>query len=271
MNSVFRYPKSFVAHLIYVLLLPAFFISFAFIYNPFGIDEFLTVGGKNYAFHIVMLTSIMLGVLALSRLIFSSLHRHIDFLWWHYLLWCFGEVIAISFFMALYVALFYGPQMFYFTALSRCFKFAFSILLYPYIILMLIRICINYAEDVKKIGEANPDDALAKFYDEHHRLKLTISPSAVLFVSAEANYINVHYLENDKVKEFVIRNSMKSVEALALKCGFVRCHRSYYVNPRHVKLLSRGREGLIQAELNQDGTGLIPVSKQYYDRLANLL
>jgi len=271
MNSVFKFPKSYLAHLTYVLLLPAFFIIFAFIYNPYGIDQFLTVGGKIYAFHLVMLTCIMMGVLALSRLIFYALHKHIEFLWWHYLLWCFGEIVVVSFFMALYVALFYGGQMLYFSALSHCFKFAFTILIYPYMILSLIRVAVNYAEDIKTAAQQPVDDSLAKFYDEHRRLKLTINPSAVLYVSAESNYIKVHYMEEDNHKEFLIRNSMKSVENVASKCGLVRCHRSYYVNPRHVKLLSRGKEGLIQAELDQNGLGLIPVSKQYYDSLSNLL
>lgn len=271
MNSLFKFPKSYTAHLIYVLLIPAFFIIFSFLYNPYGMEDFLEVGGKNYAFHLVMLTCIMLCVMALSRLIFYALNKHIDFLWWHYMLWCFGEIVVSSFFMALYVALFYGPQMLYFTALSHCFKFAFSILIYPYIILTLIRICMNYAEESNSASTNPGDDVLAKFYDEHHKLKLTISTDAVLFVSAEANYINVHYLENDRAKEFTIRNSMKSVEPLAEKCGFVRCHRSYYVNPRHVKLLSRGKEGVIMAELKLSGLNSIPVSKQYYDKLSNLL
>ena len=207
-----------------------------------------------------------MGVLALSRLIFYALHKHIEFLWWHYLLWCFGEIVVVSFFMALYVALFYGGQMLYFSALSHCFKFVFTILIYPYMILSLIRVAVNYAEDIKTAAQQPVDDSLAKFYDEHRRLKLTINPSAVLYVSAESNY-----MEDDNHKEFMIRNSMKSVESVASKSGLVRCHRSYYVNPRHVKLLSRGKEGLIQAELNQNGIGLIPVSKQYYDSLSNLL
>ena len=260
------------AHLVYVLLLPIFFLVFSFLYDPYGMEDFLSVGGKNSAFHLLMLTSIMMGVLALSRLIFYLLHKHIDFLWWQYLLWCIGEVVVNSLFMALYVALFYGQEMLYFSVLSVCLKYAFTILVYPYIIFTLIQICSNYEEYIKTASQPQAiDDSLAKFYDEHHRLKLTINPAAVLFISAEMNYINVHYIENDKPKEFMIRNSMKSVETVATKHGLVRCHRSYYVNPRHVKLLSRAKDGLIQAELNRDGLGLIPVSKQYYDRLANLL
>ena len=64
---------------------------------------------------------------------------------------------------------------------------------------------------------------------------------------------------------------MKSFEADARKHGLVRCHRSYYVNPRHIKVLSRDKEGIIYTEFTRDDVGRIPVSKQYYDQLADLL
>ena len=64
---------------------------------------------------------------------------------------------------------------------------------------------------------------------------------------------------------------MKSFESDAAKHGFVRCHRSYYVNPRHVKLLSRGKDGIIYTEFIREGVSRIPVSKQYYQKLADML
>ena len=110
-----------------------------------------------------------------------------------------------------------------------------------------------------------------KFYDEHKRLKLSIDPSAVLYINAEANYVKIHYLENERVREFMLRNSMKSLEEIATRHGLVRCHRSYYVNPRHIKVLSRNKEGVIIAEMIEDGLRQIPVSKQYYSYLSELL
>lgn len=143
-------------------------------------------------------------------------------------------------------------------------------LVYPYLLCILLRIISNKNYDLANAGQA-PEESLVKFYDEHKRLKLTIDPSAVLYVSAEANYINIHYQENDRVKTYQLRNSMKSLETDALKHGFVRCHRSYYVNPRHIKVLSRDKDGVIYTEFIRDGVGHIPVSKQYYDNLAKLL
>lgn len=268
MNSTVRLPKTYAAHLVYVLLVPSFFISFCFLYDPFGIQDFYMVGGKSFPFHFLMLTCIILAVLSLTRLIFVALYKYIPFRRWHYGIWCFGELLVCAFFMALYTALFYGSRMPYFLALSHCLKFSYLIMVYPYVFLILVRLTINLGQDqAAKV----PDESLVKFYDEHKRLKLTIDPSAILYVSAESNYVKIHYMENDRAKEFMLRNSMRSLETIATRHGLVRCHRSYYVNPRHIKVLRRAKEGQIQAEFLQEGLSPIPVSRQYYDSLSELL
>ena len=73
------------------------------------------------------------------------------------------------------------------------------------------------------------------------------------------------------VKEFLLRNSMKSVEANNSAHSLVRCHRSYFINPHQVSVLSRSKDGFIFAELKLKSLGPIPVSKQYYDKLSDML
>lgn len=272
MNTPLRVSKGYAGQIKYAILMPLFFFVFCFVYTPFSMPECYDVGGKSRTFHLLMLSCIMLVTLALTRLVFSFLYKYIPFKWWHYAVWCFGETLVISFFFALYTSLFYKKSggMPYFTALPYCFEVACLTLVYPYLTCILLRIISNKNTDLLSAGET-PDESLIKFYDEHKRLKLTIDPAAVLYVSADANYINIHYLENDRVKTYQLRNSMKSLEADALKHGFARCHRSYYVNPRHIKVLSRDKDGIIHTEFKRDEVGHIPVSKQYYDSLAKLL
>lgn len=270
MESSFRLPKGFSYHLLYVLIMPVFFICFCSIYDPFSVKEFYQVGGKSFFFHFLMLSCIILGVLAITRLILSALVRLVSFLRWHYLLWCFGEVVVITFFTALYTTLFFGEELPYFMALPQCFQYNAMILFYPYLFLVLEGE-IEGRNALLRSKESGGDPTLVKFYDDHSRLKLSIDPSAVLYISAEANYVKIHYLENDKVREFLLRNSMKSLDAIAAKHGFVRCHRSYYVNPKHIKVLGRNKEGIIIAEMLEDGVRQIPVSKQYYASLSELL
>ena len=267
MNTPLRIGKSYGSQLLSVLVIPAFFVGFAFLYNPFGMQQYYQIGGMGFGFHFVILTTILMAVLALTRLIFSAIYRYTPFLWWHYTLWCFGEVFVYSFFMALYTTLFYGGAQNYFVVLSRCFKFAYLILVYPYIFLTLIQIIINKNHDLT----AEPSDSLVKFYDEHKRLKLTIDPAAIICIQADANYVIIRYMDAERIKEFLLRASMKSVENTVGRHGLVRCHRSYFVNPKYVKLLSKNREGMITAELLNPEIDSIPVSKQFYKQLSELL
>ena len=129
MGQVFRFPRTVYPNLVYVVLLPVFFMTFCLVYNPFDIQGFYAgAGGKTSAFHLVMLSCIQLGVLALTRLVFFFLNRKASLPWWRYLAWCFFEICMLSAFMALYTTLFFGEALPFFPASSRCFKFALSIL-----------------------------------------------------------------------------------------------------------------------------------------------
>ena len=240
MNTPLRVSKGYGSQVKYAVLMPLFYFVFCFVYNPFSMSAIYNVGGKSWTFHLLMLTCIMVGTLALTRLVFSFLYKYIPFKWWHYAVWCLGETLVTSFFFALYTSLFYRKSggMPYFTALPYCFKTVSLTLIYPYLLCILLRIVSNKNADLAEAGQ-KPEESLIKFYDEH--------------------------------KAYQLRNSMKSLEGDAQRHGFVRCHRSYYVNPRHIKVLSRDREGVIYTEFTREGVGHIPVSKQYYDSLAKLL
>mgnify|MGYP003305537612 FL=1 len=53
--------------------------------------------------------------------------------------------------------------------------------------------------------------------------------------------------------------------------GLVRCHRSFYINPVHVKVLRRDKDGIMYAELDADDVRHIPVSKTYYERISEII
>ena len=265
MNTQLRIGSSYASQLLYIILVPAFFAGFCFLYDPFGLKEYYQTGGMGFGFHFVILTTILAAVLALTRLIFSALYKHIPFRWWHYTIWCFGEVFVFALFMALYTNLFGKPN--YFSVLSSCFGYSYLILVYPYMFLILVQIIINKNRDL----HAESTDGLVKFYDEHKRLKFTIDPGAILYIQADANYVIIRYLDAERIKEFMLRASMKSVEQTVAHRGLVRCHRSYFVNPKHVKLLSKNKEGMITAELLHPEAVSIPVSKQFYQQLSKLL
>ncbi len=273
MNTKLRVSRSYWSQLKYALMMPVFFFASVFVTNPFSFEEFFSFGGSAPTSHLLLLSVIMCGVYVISRLLFCFVYRRTTLLWWHYGVWCAGEMFISSFFLAMYMSLacrkFGGIP--YFDALEYCLKIIFTTLLLLYVICILSRIIVNKDKVIAMLRNMPQDNALTKFYDYGKRLKLTITPSAIVYVSAEANYVNIHYIENDKLRSYSLRNSMKSIEKLESAQKLVRCHRSYFVNPKHVKVLAKGKDGLIYAEFLLEDVPGIPVSKQYYDTLTNAL
>ena len=260
--------KGFAPHIIYLAVLPLFFLGFCFAYNPFDILGFYDRSRLPILGDIAILSSIILVTLTISRLLFWLVRSRKELLWWQCIGWGMMEVLACSAFMALYTSL--NCDLDYMYSLSVCVKFTFLILIYPYLIIAAINILLySVVSSDEVLGE---DQAgLMKFFDEHNKLKLVISAASILYIKAEDNYIVIHYQEGGILKKYELRNSMRSIEEAAPRHGIYRCQRSYYVNPRHVKVLRKDKEGFIFAELDLPEVQPIPVSKRYYTLISTLL
>ena len=64
---------------------------------------------------------------------------------------------------------------------------------------------------------------------------------------------------------------MKSIEDICTGNGILRCHRSYFVNPAHIKALRKDKENIIVAEMDTNDNTLIPISKTYYDDIVKAI
>lgn len=263
MNKIPSSILSLTVLLLHVFAMPVFFLGFILIYNSQWMSEFLNAG-LGVIFNVLMITSILIGVIGISRFIMTMVGRNGRISWWQYALWSFGEVFVFSCFAALYMALVYGDYG-YFPALGECLRLSFATLSYPYIIFALLFALIRPDEI-----EANEED-LVRFADSTGRLKLVIAHDVILYIEAQENYVSIHYMEGEKQKEYSLRQSMRGIEELMEKHGIIRCQRSYFVNPRHVTVLRRDKEGFIQAELDVNNSKPVPVSPKYYEQLSKML
>ncbi|MBQ2574017.1 MAG: LytTR family transcriptional regulator DNA-binding domain-containing protein [Bacteroidales bacterium] len=205
-------------------------------------------------------------MLLISRLLLYVLRRFFVPTWLAYSLWIFGEVLVASLFMALYVTLMYHGEYPYFDVVGLCLFFNLIVLSLPYVIISLSVV----ASEANDVGEPS-EGGLIRFHDNTQKLKLVVAADAVMYVKAEENYVRIKYLENGVIKDYVLRNTMKSLEPTLQKYGMVRCQRSFFVNPKHVKVLRKDKQGVVVAELNVSGADTIPVSPKYYDALERLL
>ena len=264
-----RLPKIFGSlkyNIIYILGIPVFALGFVLLYKPRSVVALLEMNRDMLSFNTTIIMCILLGVMILSRVLLLCLYRQLKMTWLKYAAWEVAEIVGMSLFTALYISLMYHGALSYFWVLGWCAFYLFFITIYPYIVFDLA-----IALTGKNKEEVAQDDSLMRFVDSTQRLKLMIAPSAVLYIAANENYVNICYLEGDKLTEYPLRSSMKALEPMMQKNGMVRCQRSYYINPQHIKVLRRDKEGVINAELDTPNAKTVPVSPKYYDALAKWL
>ena len=249
--------------------IPIFLFLFTLLYNPFGMDVFLAGSAGHYTRNLILMTVIVLGVLSISRMLMFILRRVLDFNWGSYVLWCLMEVVFSGMFLSILLGIGWAGEIPYLKVMSKCIWYLAAITIYPYLIINLLVQLIVTSRLAS--APAVDDKALVRFYDDSKRLKLIVAANAILYVQAEENYVHIIHVDNDKVKDFNLRSSMRALEDNLAKHGLVRCHRSYFINPEHVELLKKDPAGYAVAQLRRDGMQPIPVSKRYYDALTKLL
>ncbi len=257
--------RKFIPQLLHMIVLPVFFFTFMLIYKPFNSVEFFD--GEWFGVHLTISSCILLLCIILMRLLYYYLPLSLNFSL--YITWCFSEVIFSSFFVALYVWLVRLRPMPYFESFAITFQYLSTALIYPYVVLAM---AMRLHELLTKAElTASGHNTRMRFYDDKHNLKIVLTSDAILYITAEENYVHIYYSENGKVRNYVLRSSMKALEELCQENGMTRCHRSYFVNPRHVTVLRKDKEGVVYAELDAGNDMRIPVSKRYYDRLTEML
>lgn len=254
---------------LFLVAVPLFFFLFALIYQPSDLSAFLdTVKGGGYTLNLILCTLIVLGVMALSRMLLFILRHVIDLNWALYILWCLGEAVACGLFMSIPMGIGWAGEKPYFTVMTLCLLYMGGILVYP---LSLISMAVQLYVLNKNARPVVDEKTLIRFQDEQKRVRLVVSSESVLYVEAEENYVHVVHLDNGRVRDFTLRSSMRSLEELLQRHGLVRCHRSYFLNPARVDLLKKDANGYFIATLDHDGAKPIPVSKRYYESVTTLL
>ena len=265
-------PKCFfgwTASILFALTPGVFFLVFAVVYKPAALIDFLDMGRGLATFNLSILLAIMVTAGTLMRFGFHFFKNAKKYLTFDYIAWCFGEMGVYSLLSALYTTLMSDGEFHYLEALfGHCLPNVLLVMVFPYLILSLSFSLVGLKQEESK--DEKEDQSLIRFYDVYHKPKLLIAVSAILYIKAEENYVNIWYMDNGRAVKFSLRAPMNSIEEGCVRRGLVRCQRSYFVNPSHVTIL-RKENGWIYADLDMEGLPSIPVSKRYYDALSDLL
>lgn len=274
LNSMQKIPDSYFKGNIlatYILLIPIYSFFFLIGAKPFHLDSFMQVTQDQLAFRAAIMASIEIVVALISRLSMLLVRSKYQISYTGFILWELIEGLAIAMFCTLFVWLMDKRSMPYMELLPKLFIITFSILVFPYAIVALaaeikdrdIRLARNMVTIEKYAsGQIGREDSTLPFLDDKKSLKLAVTANAILYIEAADNYVNICYLNNDKLVRFPLRSSMRSIEQICESNNIVRCHRSYYVNLRKVRAIQKGQDGLF-AELTYASAPHIPVSVTY--------
>lgn len=100
--------------------------------------------------------------------------------------------------------------------------------------------------------------------------KVECSALDFLYAESDGNYVNIHYLNQDKPTRTAIRSSIKDVEEKVEAVSHIcRCHRAFIVNLKHVKSVESRSSGFYL--MLHHCEALVPVSKTYQQHIKEWL
>lgn len=267
-NEISREFFKFPSQIIHFLGLPIFFFVFVLIYRPKTAIEFLDIRGL-MEFNLIILSCILLLVMVGTRLAFFFLKKVMHLNYILYAGWCVCETIIFCLFGALYLHLMQGRVESFFSVVSQCISQFSLIVLWPYLI--IASYCTIRGKNEELASPLGAEEGRIHFRDENKKVKLIVAANSILYIEARENYVEIVYTDADVVKRYTLRSSMKKLEPILHAQGLQRCHRAYYINPKHIKVLSKDPRGYMVADLDVSSLPSIPVSKTYYAALSALL
>lgn len=249
-----------------VVFTSIFALVFINIYSPFGVDRWFNLTQLEFLTYssLIILTGVL--VVVISRIImYQVCKRHLIIIW-QYLLWIFVEVLFMALFYAMFEKLFLDDNRIFSDLVKLSARNTSLVLLLPYSVLWLYFSWKDKKDQIDRLADvqsfsANPRNMIP-FYDDKGILKFSIKKEDLLYIESEENYVNICYLNKDKVSKYLLRDTLKKMEENFSGTEIIRCHRSFIVNFEKVKVIRKDKFGLM-LELDNPSATDIPVSKTY--------
>ena len=266
-----------------ILFVPIFALIFINIYRPLDFDRIddSILKGLNISREIsIQLIALMLvtggmAVATISRVIMRAYTNKRSISYIGYIVWILGEIGAMASLYTL-AALFTdtdksSPELF-----NNSFVKTSLILFIPYTICYIYFVWQENRRELRSLRKQIDRDetVLQKAYiqilDEKGEMRLSIRRENLVAIESADNYVCIYYLNGDKTKKSMVRNTLSRVAEHLQGSRIVRCHRSYMINLDHAKILHRDKEGVF-IELGIEGIPDIPISRTYADNVREWL
>jgi hypothetical protein len=249
-----------------ILFTSLFALVFINIYSPFGSGTWFNVTRLQFFTFssLIILTGVL--VVVISRVIMFHVSKRNTIILWQYLLWIFAEVLSMALSYASFEKFLLSDSRLFSDLVKISSRNTALVLLLPYSVSWLYFSWRDKKELIERLADGYTIPVTTRnmipFYDDKGILKFSVKKENLLYLEAAENYVNICYLNKDKVSKYLLRDTLKKIEETISGNEIVRCHRSYMVNFEKVKVIRRDRDGL---KLGFDNPLVmdIPVSKTY--------
>ena len=248
-------------------------LVFLVIYSPYSETSWFGVA-KSESFLLTttfVVVSVLFLIVSRTIMLFVS-KKDVKITYFKYALWLFAEIILIGVFHA-------ALSMFY----VKLENFTPTFIVTKSILITLLALGVPYlvaamwltikdmhntlqVTDTKNIatdGEAIAQNIdIINIADNKGVLKLSVKLDNLYFIKAEDNYTIVYYSRNGMLNRYMIRCKIQTIEDGFRDTPLIRCHRTFIVNAKKIKVLRHESDGLY-IDFDFEGIDPIPVSKTY--------
>ncbi len=265
-----------------ILFTTVYSLIFINIFRPFNSEDWIPgINTFNYFLYSSLMVLIGVTLISFSRMIMYFFVKRISIGYLEYLIWIFAEIAILAGFY-IFIAHKVGfidnyidqnQGLVYWEAIFEIFRKAIAnttwMLLIPYIISFLYLYNEHLVKRLISQQENNKERNVIQFKDEKDEVRFTIASEKVIFIESSDNYSVIKYLNNNKVSDFILRNSLKKLSNELKDTSIQRCHRSYMINFEHVASLKKDNSE-ISFEFDIPNIKEIPISKSYNEKIMEL-
>lgn len=256
-----------------IIFTASFALVFINVYEPFNVrHKFIDIPDLEFLFYssLIILTGVLVVVISRIMMYYRS-QKDKKIKLGNYFLWIAFEIVSMSLFYTFYqIFILKDPPSFQ-HAIEVSIINTSLILLIPYSTTWLYFAWLDNKATLEQLqkGGKNENKGMIIFNDEKGLMRLSLKLDDLLYIKGADNYVTIFYNDHQKQEKFLLRNTLKQLEGSLLKVDTIRCHRSFMVNFRKVKLIERGKDGL-RIKLDTTPPVEIPVSRTYIDSVFKL-
>ncbi len=256
------------------LALGVFITFFLLVFQPFGLQDLQLGSRVAVVFGYGLLTFlIIIFNQSMIPLVFPSVFQESKWTVLSQILWLSWNVVAVA--IANY---FYAVYCFNFVNSFYAFRLLLFYTLLTSIIPIAVLTIVSYNQKLREnfrkasllnetlshqlsLSEGGEDDELLIF-SSNGKDKVKTSVTQLLYIESLGNYAKISWLEDQKVSEKMIRNTLKNIEKqLDDRKNILKTHKAFIVNLDQIEAVSGNAQGYKLTLKN--GISQVPVSRTY--------